>query len=245
MNGYADKVIMLNKDARQMDTLRKKDGTGPDMDRRADVLVFEVFDSGLIGEGALHLVHAAKEKLLTEDAAIVPMGATVHCMPINIRVDSVQGFDMQQSNRWRWRPDYEGVDLNDSRDAWEALGAPAEALSFDFYEHEANMRPGEKRVSIPVTRDGVFNAVVFWFDLQLDEENTLSTSPFGAKGRTGSRPCNSWKRLPYRRATCSTSSPSTTPTVSPSRSRTPASTVCGAALAYPSGTRPGSTSTTS
>ena len=184
MNGYADKVIMLNKDARQMDTLRKKDGTGPDMDRRADVLVFEVFDSGLIGEGALHLVHAAKEKLLTEDAAIVPMGATVHCMPINIRVDSVQGFDMQQSNRWRWRPDYEGVDLNDSRDTWEALGAPAEALSFDFYEHEANMRPGEKRVSIPVTRDGVFNAVVFWFDLQLDEENTLSTSPFGAKGRT-------------------------------------------------------------
>jgi hypothetical protein len=30
----------------------------------------------------------------------------------------------------------------------------------------------------------VFNAMAFWFDLQLDDEEELSTSPYGAKGQT-------------------------------------------------------------
>ena len=33
---------------------------------------------------------------------------------------------------------------------------------------------------------GVWNAVAFWFDLQLDEETSLSTSPYSAKV-TGAR----------------------------------------------------------
>ena len=40
----------------------KPDGSHPEMDRRADALVYEVFDSGLIGEGALHIVAAARER---------------------------------------------------------------------------------------------------------------------------------------------------------------------------------------
>ncbi len=35
---------------------------------------------------------------------------------------------------------------------------------------------------------GVWNAVAFWFDLQLDEETSLSTSPYSAKV-TVMRPC--------------------------------------------------------
>lgn len=42
MNGYAAKCIMLNKDVRHMDVVAKPDGTPADMDRRADIAIFEV-----------------------------------------------------------------------------------------------------------------------------------------------------------------------------------------------------------
>ena len=42
-------------------------------------MLLQVFDSGLLGEGVLHMLAAAKQKLLTKDAALVPAGATVYC----------------------------------------------------------------------------------------------------------------------------------------------------------------------
>lgn len=47
----------------------------------------------------------------------VPMAATVYCQPIQMRTEWVLGFDMAQANQWRWRPDYEGLDLGDIRQA--------------------------------------------------------------------------------------------------------------------------------
>ena len=185
MNGFADRILMLNRDARRMSAaVRKPDGTPPDLDRKADVLIYEVFDSGLIGEGALHLVAHAREKLLREDATLVPMSASVFCQPLQFRVGAMRGLDAAQVNRWRWRPDYEGVDLNGCRGAWTPLAEPTEVFLFDFYEHEANMVPAQRAMRIPIHTDGVLNAVAFWFELHLDEETTLSTSPHGAKGRT-------------------------------------------------------------
>ena len=73
------------------------------------------------------------------------------------------------------------------RDEWVALGPPVEALAFDFYEWRANMAPAEAALRLQVTRAGVWNAVAFWFDLQLDEETQLSTSPHGPK--VHSAPC--------------------------------------------------------
>lgn len=64
------------------------------------------------------------------------------------------------------------------RDEWVALGPPVEAMGFDFYEWQANMQPSEVALRLRVTEPGVWNAVAFWFDLHLDEENQLSTSPY-------------------------------------------------------------------
>ncbi len=41
----------------------------------------------------------------------VPMAATVYCQPIQMRTERVLGFDMAQANQWRWRNEYEGLDL--------------------------------------------------------------------------------------------------------------------------------------
>lgn len=76
-----------------------------------------MFDSGLLGEGVLHMLLAAKQKLLSNDARLVPAAATVWCQLLQMRIGQVAGFDMQQVNRWQWRPDYEGMHLNECRSA--------------------------------------------------------------------------------------------------------------------------------
>ncbi len=45
----------------------------------------------------------------------VPCAATVYCQPIQMRCSNALGFDVEQTNQWRWRPDYEGLDLADRR----------------------------------------------------------------------------------------------------------------------------------
>ncbi len=85
----------------------------------------QVFDSGCIGEGVLHLVAAARAKLLAADATMVPLSARVYCQPIQMRVGSVLGFDCSQANRWRWRPDYEGVELGQCRCVCACVGMRA------------------------------------------------------------------------------------------------------------------------
>ena len=75
----------------------------------------QVFDSGCIGEGVLHILAAAQARLLAPGAALVPAAARVWCQPIQLRVGAVLGFDCGQANRWRWRPDYEGVELGRCR----------------------------------------------------------------------------------------------------------------------------------
>lgn len=52
-NGLDDQVVVINK---QSDLLR----VGEDLPRRADILVAEIFDTGLIGEGALLTGTSAK-----------------------------------------------------------------------------------------------------------------------------------------------------------------------------------------
>lgn len=237
-NGFLGKIAVLERDARRLDVVRKPDGTPPDMPTRADLLVYEVFDSGLIGEGVLHLLAAAKAKLLAPDAALVPLSATVYCQPIQVsvggwgvggrwgavyalprraaaqmcllrqparapqpgaggclplialrplprcppleqmRTGEVLGFDLSSTNQWRWRPDYEGIELGACPGEWAPLAPPLPVFDFDFAEAEANMRPGRMDLTLEFDRPGVFNAVAMWFELRLDEEGTvLSTDP--------------------------------------------------------------------
>ena len=179
MNGYGGRVLCLNRDVRRVFTKEseglvrgglKPDGTQVEMDRPADIMVYEVFDSGLIGEGVLHILAAARRRLLAGDAALIPARATVYAQPVEMRLGTVRcgggggsggggsgggltgsgvdeaafEFDMSQANRWRWRPDYEGVNLEKCRDKWRALGDPVEVFEFDFYDVAAE---AEERVS--------------------------------------------------------------------------------------------------
>ena len=71
--------------------------------------------------------------------------------------------------------------ISERRHLWTALGPPAEALAFDFYEAMANMQPFQAHLPGRAFAEGTCNAVAFWFTLHLDEETELHTGPYAKK----------------------------------------------------------------
>jgi hypothetical protein len=65
------------------------------------------------------------------------------------------------------------------------LADPVRVFDFDFRDWEHNMQPAEAVLDVSFTQAGVCNAVAMWFEVHLDEESSLSTSPYrGDKGPT-------------------------------------------------------------
>lgn len=84
-NGLRERIRLIEKRSTdiQMDV---------DMTERANVLVTEVFDTELIGEGAISTFTHALDHLLTPDCYVIPDNATMYIQC----VESIECF------RWNW-----------------------------------------------------------------------------------------------------------------------------------------------
>ena len=66
---------------------------------------------------------------------------------------------------------------------WQAVSEAQRVMAFDFYMDQRNMQPFETVLETGVIRTGICNAVAFWFELALDEQTYLSSSPNQASVR--------------------------------------------------------------
>jgi tetratricopeptide (TPR) repeat protein len=177
-NGFADTVTVhaMKSTALQL---------GRDLPERADLLVSEIVDVGLLGEGVLPAVRHARAHLLTPDATIVPSAARVFAMLVEVPrlrrvhpVRTVCGFDLSAFDRFRAPGEY--VDLRLDLEPHRCLSAPVPVAAFDFHDpppYRSDAAPATHRVAVDVSADGFAHAVAFWFELQLDDATTLSTAP--------------------------------------------------------------------
>lgn len=69
-NGMADAIKIIKK--------RSTELKEEDLPQRANILVTEVFDTELIGEGAIETFNHAHKHLLDEDCIVVPDSATIY-----------------------------------------------------------------------------------------------------------------------------------------------------------------------
>jgi predicted RNA methylase len=170
-NGYADKIKLINK-------LSTNLVVGKDLPERADVLVTEIFDDGLLGERAFHAIQHARDHLLKPDAQIIPAGARVMAMCIesreiyeNHRIESAAGFDLSPFNMLSVR-NYIGYHLKKFN--YRPLSAPKPVFDFDFYNI-----PGDESVelSFDIIEPGLVHAIVYWYELQMDDDTIISTAP--------------------------------------------------------------------
>jgi len=174
-NGYGDKVKVVNK----MSTDGAV-GPGLDLERKADLLVSEIVDVGLLGEHMLSTVEHAIPNLLKPNAVMIPASAAVYAVLLQIRPQAGipgqaqlgQGLYLAELEKAP-SEGYQQLRLQDYEHTY--MSQVFEVFSFDFYKSCGDAQ--QKEISVPVTSDGVCDAVAFWFDLNLDEEISIHTAP--------------------------------------------------------------------
>lgn len=82
MADCAEKIIEKNGMKGMITVIKKRSteisvGEGGDMEKRANILVTEVFDTELIGEGAISIFNHAHKELLEKNCIVIPDSATI------------------------------------------------------------------------------------------------------------------------------------------------------------------------
>jgi type II protein arginine methyltransferase len=171
-HGLADVITVVPK--RSMDLV-----VGVDLPRRADLIVSEIVDCGLIGEGVLPTVDHAREHLLAPGGLLLPESARVYGTVIDSvavdrlnRVQFAGGFDVGMLNGLATRGHFP-VRLS----TWphRMLSLTTELCSFDFAT--GDLTDGGVEAGLDVTETGKAHGLVVWFDLVLGGGIVLRNSP--------------------------------------------------------------------
>ena len=107
-NGYGRQMTLVHKDSRMMTVGETIGGVTPELKRKADLLVLENFDYGLLGEGLLPILHHACAVLLAPDAIVVPAVARIYGMLVEHRPaggETVEGFNLDLWRTYLYRPE--------------------------------------------------------------------------------------------------------------------------------------------
>jgi tetratricopeptide (TPR) repeat protein len=172
-NGFSQQISVIAKKSTNLEV-------GIDLPERANILVTETFDVGLLGEEALISLRHAIEHLITPDAKILPAHAKVFAQLVECEqlhqedfVENASGFEVSIFNRFALTPNYLQRQLNQY--SHRNLTDVQEVFSFDFAQ--VYNQGSEASLTFPILLDGKVHAVVFWFELWLDSEIKISTSP--------------------------------------------------------------------
>lgn len=170
-NGYADRITIVAKKSTQLEV-------GRELPAPASVMITEIFDYRLIGEGVLPTLRHANADLVAPDARIVPAAATVWGVVIecpNLRaihtLGDVSGFDLSEFDALRNPLAHQVFDME--REPHRTLTAPFEVMHLDFRRPPAGQMT--RSMSLESIAGGTGHAVAFWFDLHLDDDIVLST----------------------------------------------------------------------
>lgn len=152
---------------------------GRDMATRADILVTETIDCGLLGEGIIPIVRHAREHLLRPRPAIIPARAKIFFRLLessavhrNNFAFTAGGFDVSLFNRFSTKT-YFPVRLRAHRHAF--LSPAALAFAFDFERGSLALAP--RSLSVTAARRGRVHGVAFWFELDLGGGLMLTNAP--------------------------------------------------------------------
>ena len=153
-----------------------------ELGRKADVLLLECIDHTLIGDGLLHYVQHLRGGFLSPSARVLPAAGVLKGMLVEMRTGEVHGVDMTMSDAYRWSKEVRPIHLERGADPYVQMTEVFDLFVFDLAE--ATVEQQIEEMEVIVSRDGIVSALVLWFDLILDEEIVISTSPFGDPSRT-------------------------------------------------------------
>ncbi|XP_066923915.1 protein arginine N-methyltransferase 7-like [Clytia hemisphaerica] len=181
-NGFEQQIKVLNKSSTEM-TIPE------DLPRKADVLVTEILDSELIGEGMLPTVNDAHLRLLSKDAMIIPAAAQV-CIQL---VESESLWEMnnldEKNSGLKLPKHYQ--DCRRTANAHEiqcsqlypdhikVLSNSCICTEIDFtsvYKHNDTAKQSKHQILVKVTKTGILHGIVMWWDLIVHKEKDIILS---------------------------------------------------------------------
>ncbi|KAM4604541.1 protein arginine N-methyltransferase 7-like [Discoglossus pictus] len=180
-NGFSNKIKIINKHSTEVTV-----GPDGDMQSRANILITELFDTELIGEGALPSYEHAQQNLMQEQWEAVPHRATVYAQLVESR------------RLWSWNKLFplhlETGDLHPPPEMQSCPGAPSvcdiqlsQLTLGDFqpvsevltvfrldFSQQVSSSPTSHHVSFKAPSSGMAQVVLSWWDIDMDPEGTIT-----------------------------------------------------------------------
>ena len=184
-NGFADKIHIIPKRSTEI-----KVGKDGDMPERANILVTEVFDTELIGEGAISTFSHAHKELLEDDCEVVPSVGNMYAQLVSsdiirrwtkIEDINIKGAEPITAPTKMFRcggaPSLHDLQLDQlPQHAFKALTKPQRVFRFDF-SGKTPLEFDRTSVITPDVQDtGRVDAVLMWWDLEMDGEGEIILS---------------------------------------------------------------------
>jgi predicted RNA methylase len=177
----AERIVRLNHFENQIRIINKASGelvVGKDLDDRADILISEIISSDLLAENVLDTFEDAHERLLRQNATVIPRAATaVGCLVASAVLDqyafvnNVSGFDVSPFAALSPAR----LPVHGTMTSWRRLSDDFDLVRIDLAarKHQAAMR----KLTIQVRESGDAAGVVQWIELDLAEGVTFSNHP--------------------------------------------------------------------
>ncbi|KAK9103010.1 hypothetical protein Sjap_020264 [Stephania japonica] len=185
INGMETKVQLF---PRRSDELK----LGVDLATRADVLVSEILDSELLGEGLIPSLQHAHDMLLVKNPLTIPYRAITYGQLVESEflwkqhdlynneskvLDRVHLVPSGLETVVHVKPQQYAMHCDALSNEIKLLSEPFKVFSFDFWRRPESH--GETELKIIAVNNGTVHAIVSWWVLQLDYEGTIfySTAP--------------------------------------------------------------------
>ena len=177
LNGFADRVTIHGVMSTELDP--------ESVGGKFDLLVCEIVDDQLLGEGVLPTIKDARERLLVrDDPIVIPSGAKVYVVPVEDRVEAPAegpraGLQLDDMNIFACDSPlspraHAGCKLQRKAEgAYRVLHPSVELFDFDFARGDLGsyMRGRTRDVSITMKEGGLLTAMVLHFVLRCDDDD--------------------------------------------------------------------------
>ncbi|XP_004690271.1 PREDICTED: protein arginine N-methyltransferase 7 isoform X2 [Condylura cristata] len=197
-NGFSDKIKVINKHSTEVTV-----GPDGDMPCRANILITELFDTELIGEGALPSYEHAHRHLVQENCEAVPHRATIYAQlvesrkmwswnklfPIHVQTSCGEQVIVPplELERCPGAPSVYDIQLNQvSPTDFTVLSDVLPMFSVDFSKQVSSLAACHSRKFEPLA-SGRAQVVLSWWDIEMDPEGKIkcTMAPFWAHSDPG------------------------------------------------------------
>lgn len=180
-NGYSSKITVINKNSRDIEL-------GKDIKEKADLLVTEIFDTDLIGEGILPTLRHAIKYLLKENAVIIPSYCTLEMSLVSSsflwRMHSLDKNHLEkQQVKFDCKPcigNGQLLQLNFKQLKQQYLEFASNShIIHEFEFNESFDFAGDiksKQVNLKVINEGISHGLLTYWTIYLDSSRKISIS---------------------------------------------------------------------